>query len=215
MASQDPDGTQISDAEHVLLVEDDAALRLVMRNLLERHGYSVAEAESREAALAELEKNPLLAALVLDLGLPPSPHTTAEGLATIRAVNDNLYTAKIVVLTGQDEESSALAAIKEGAFDFLAKPSRSEDILAAVQRAVFFHQKEQTLAQREGLTRLQINARVEDGLKAVREEAEERLVRQVLKDTDFNIYQSAARLGLKRESVYYFLKKFGIKRDDG
>jgi transcriptional regulator with GAF, ATPase, and Fis domain len=52
-------------------------------------------------------------------------------------------------------------------------------------------------------------------LKAVREDAEERLVRQVLKDTEFNVYQSAARLGVKRESIYYFLKKFGIKREDG
>lgn len=65
----------------------------------------------------------------------------------------------------------------------------------------------------DGLTRLQINARITDGLKAVREDAEEKLVRQVLKDTGFNVYQSAARLGLKRESIYYFLKKFGISRD--
>ena len=145
--------------------------------------------------------------------MPPSPHTTSEGLATIRLVVEGLYGAKIVVLTGQDEESSALSAIKEGAFDFLAKPSSSEDILNAVQRAVLFYSKEKTLSEKEGLTRLQINARVADGLKAVREEAEEKLVRKVLKDTEFNVYQSAAKLGLKRESIYYFLKKFGIKRD--
>jgi DNA-binding NtrC family response regulator len=126
-----------------------------------------------------------------------------------------LHRAKIVVLTGQDEESSALAAIKEGAFDFLSKPSRSADILNAVARAVLFYQKELTLEVEEGLTRLQINAKVSDGLKAVREEDEEKLVRHVLKDTQFNVYQSAVRLGLKRESIYYFLKKFGIKRDDG
>lgn len=200
---------------HILLVEDDPALRLVMRNLLESHDYHVQEADCRQAAEDVLKKDGEIAAVVLDLGLPPSPHTTTEGLATIKAIVTGLYTAKIVVLTGQDEESSALAAIKEGAFDFLAKPSSSEDILSAVHRAVLFYRNERTLSDTEGLTRLQINARVEDGLKAVREEAEERLVRQVLKDTDFNVYQSAAKLGLKRESVYYFLKKFGIKRDDG
>lgn len=199
----------------VLLVEDDPALRLIMRNLLENHDYSVEEADSRATAEAILKAHPDIAAIVLDLGLPPSPHTTTEGLASIRMVQDLLHPAKIVVLTGQDEESSALSAIREGAFDFLAKPSPSEDILKAVQRAVLFHSKERTLSEQEGLTKLQINAKVEDGLKAVREEAEERLVRQVLKDTKFNVYQSAARLGLKRESVYYFLKKFGIKRDDG
>ena len=64
------------------------------------------------------------------------------------------------------------------------------------------------------MTRLQLNAKVADGLKAVREEAEEKLVRQVLKDTDFNIYRSAEKLGIKRESIYYFMKKFGINRGD-
>lgn len=197
----------------ILLVEDDPALRLVMRSVLENNNYSVLEADSKLAAERVLKEHNDIAALVLDLGLPPSPHTTTEGLATIRLVTEGLYPAKIVVLTGQDEESSALAAIKEGAFDFLAKPSSSEDILNAVQRAVLFYSKEKKLSDEEGLTRLQINARVSDGLKAVREEAEEKLVRKVLKDTEFNVYQSAAKLGLKRESIYYFLKKFGIKRD--
>ena len=199
----------------VLLVEDDPALRLVMRNLLEDQGYHVQQADSRDTAEAIFRADDELAVVVLDLGLPPSPHTTSEGLATIRSLTDHLHPAKIVVLTGQDEESSALAAVREGAFDFLAKPSSSDDILQAVQRAALFHKNERTLAVEEGLTRLQINARVADGLKAVREDAEERLVRQVLKDTEFNVYQSAAKLGLKRESVYYFLKKFGIKRKDG
>ena len=199
----------------ILLVEDDPALRLVMRNVMENNDYDVMEADSRVAAEDVLKNNPDIAAIVLDLGLPPSPHTTTEGLATIKAVVEGLYPAKIVVLTGQDEESSALAAIREGAFDFLAKPSKSEDILSAVQRAVLFYDKERTLSEEEGLTKLQINAKVADGLKAVREEAEEKLVRRVLKDTEFNVYQSAAKLGLKRESIYYFLKKFGIKREDG
>jgi DNA-binding NtrC family response regulator len=199
----------------VLLVEDDPGLRLMLRTALESQGYAILEADSKVSAEAALKSKPDTAAVILDLGLPPSPHTTAEGLATIRLLVEQLYPAKIVVLTGQDQESSALAAIKEGAFDFLSKPSRSEDILSAVQRAVLFFEKEQTLSREQGMTRLQINAKVSDGLKAVREEAEERLVRQVLKDTEFNVYQSASRLGLKRESVYYFLKKFGIKREDG
>lgn len=213
MTEQDSEQPEAEELVTILLVEDDPALRLVMRGVMENNGYEVLEADSRIAADAVLRDNPDVAAVVLDLGLPPSPHTTAEGLATIRLIIEGLYPAKIVVLTGQDEESSALAAIKEGAFDFLAKPSSSDDILSAVQRAVLFYRKEKTLSEEEGMTRLQINAKVADGLKAVREEAEEKLVRKVLKDTEFNVYQSATKLGLKRESVYYFLKKFGIKRE--
>ncbi len=208
------DSETAQDKTVVLLVEDDPALRLMLRSVLEIHGFEVEEAASKSSAEQVLNSNDDIAVIILDLGLPPSAHTTAEGLATIELVSEKMISAKIVVLTGQDEESSALAAIKAGAFDFLAKPSKSEDILSAVKRAVLFYEKERYLSKEEGLTRLQINAKVADGLKAVREEAEEKLVRQVLKDTEFNVYQSAARLGLKRESVYYFLKKFGIKRDD-
>ena len=197
----------------VLLVDDDEALRGALRNMLDMRDYEVLEADSRKAALNLLSRRSDVGVIVLDLGMPPAEHSTEEGLAVIRAVSSTIHAAKIIVLTGQDEESSALEAIREGAFDFLSKPARSQDILQAVRRALLFHRNEQTLAS-EGMTRLQINAKVADGLKAVREEAEEKLVRQVLKATDFNVYKSAARLGLKRESIYYFLKKFEIKRDD-
>lgn len=199
----------------VLLVEDDPALRLMLRSVLELNDFSILESDSKVTAEKVLAEEVEIAVIILDLGLPPSPHTTSEGLAVIKSVSDKMHPAKIVVLTGQDEESSALAAIKAGAFDFLSKPSKSNDILSSVNRAKLFYDKEKRLSEEEGLTRLQINAKVSDGLKAVREEAEEKLVRQVLKDTKFNVYQSAAKLGLKRESVYYFLKKFGIKREDG
>ena len=144
--------------------------------------------------------------MILDLGLPPSPHTPAEGLALLRSVCAAIHPVKIIVLTGQDQESAALQAIREGAFDFLAKPASSLDILQAVRRAFLFCCKEQEMAA-GGVTRLHVNARVSEGLKAVRDKVEEKLVRQVLHETGFNVNQSAARLGLKRESLYYFLKK--------
>lgn len=197
----------------MLLVEDDAALRSILRDSLEMHGMRVVEADCRTTALSKLASNPDIGVMLIDLGLPPAEHSTTEGIALINGILADNNTAKVIVLTGQDEESSALAAIREGAFDFLAKPAQFDDILRSVKRALLFQRQEAQMAV-EGLTRLQINARVSDGLKAVREDAEERLVRQVLKETGFNVYQSAARLGLKRESIYYFLKKFGINRQD-
>ena len=200
-------------AKMILLVEDDCALRSILRDLLEMHGYTVLEADCRAFALDVLNKHRHLPVVILDLGLPPSPHTTEEGLSFIRAVITDFHAAKIIVLTGQDQENAALDAIREGAFDFLAKPATTADIVKAVHRAFLFSRKESEMAE-EGITHLHLKARICDGLKAVREEAEEKLVRKVLKDTGFNVYQSAARLGLKRESIYYFLNKFGIERHD-
>jgi DNA-binding NtrC family response regulator len=211
--SSEPDSAKESRG-HLMLVEDDAVLRLLLRNSLEDAGYEVQAAESRPEALEKLKQVDDIAVAIVDLGLPPVEHTTLEGLALIRTVTTEYPAIKIIVLTGQDEEQSAFEAIKEGAFDFLSKPARSQDILLAVQRAFLFHRKEQDMLA-DGHARLQLNTRYTDGLKAVREEAEEKLVRQVLKDTGFNVYKSAEKLGIKRESIYYFMKKFQISRDDG
>jgi two-component system, response regulator RegA len=197
----------------IMLVEDDAVLRLLLRNSREDAAYDVETTESRPEALEKLKQVDDIAVAIVDLGLPPVEHTTLEGLALIRTITTEYPAVKIIVLTGQDEEQSAFEAIKEGAFDFLSKPARSQDILLAVQRAFLFHRKEQDMLA-DGHARLQLNTRYTDGLKAVREEAEEKLVRQVLKDTGFNVYKSAEKLGIKRESIYYFMKKFQISRDD-
>ena len=62
-------------AARVLLVEDDPALRQVLRNVLEISGYHVQEADSKATAEAVLKQDADIAVIVLDLGLPPSPHT--------------------------------------------------------------------------------------------------------------------------------------------
>jgi len=212
-----PNSSETADTEAgrgtVLLVEDDQVLRMLLRNTLEDASYAVMEAETRPDALAKLREHNDVAVAIVDLGLPPVEHTTLEGLALIRTLVSDNPDIKIIVLTGQDEEQSALEAIREGAFDFLSKPARSEDIRLAVQRAFLFHRKEHDMMA-IGHARLQLNTRYTDGLKAVREDAEEKLVRQVLKDTGFNVYKSAEKLGIKRESIYYFMKKFQITRDD-
>jgi DNA-binding NtrC family response regulator len=204
---------QIPDA-CILLVEDDHALRGVLRNGLEMQGFKVLEADSKNRAMQILNDDAQsVNVMILDLGLPPKAHTTEEGLDVIKQATAAMHATKIIVLTGQDEEKSALDAIREGAFDFLAKPASSEDIHNSVSRAILFHSKEKDLSA-DGMTRLQLNAKVAGGLKAVREDAEEKLVRQVLKETGFNIYRTAEKLGIKRESIYYFMKKFGINRDE-
>ncbi len=202
-----------ADPPTILLVEDDPALRAMLRSMLELHDYRVAEADGREAALRRIAEHEAIRVVILDLGLPPAPHDITEGIATLKAIQDELMTAKVIVLTGQDQEAAALAAVREGAFDFLAKPAAAETILMAVRRAFLFLEQESALS-RQGLTRIAVNAQVGEGLKSVRDDAEERLVRQILKETGFNVYQSAKRLGVKRENIYYFMKKFGIQRDD-
>lgn len=202
----------MADLNEILLVEDDLALRTMLRGILELNGFHVAEAGQRSEALDQLRDNPMIDVVILDLGLPPFAHQITEGILALKEIQAEILPVKVVVLTGQDQEAAALEAIREGAFDFLDKPATAESILGAVRRARLFRQKEREL-NLEGIARIAINAQLSEGLKGVRSDAEERLVRQVLKDTGFNVYQSALRLGVKRENIYYLLKKFGIQRD--
>lgn len=196
----------------ILIVDDDAALRLMLRGVLELNNYIVKEAANRTEALEHLHPSSSISIIILDLGLPPIAHDIQEGIAALKAIESKLLPIKVLVLTGQDQEAAALAAIRDGAFDFLAKPASVEQILNAIQRALLFIQKESELGA-QGITRIAINAQINAGLKGVRVDAEERLVRQILRETKFNVNQSAKRLGVKRENIYYFLKKFGIARD--
>ncbi|MFZ4536570.1 response regulator [Propionivibrio sp.] len=202
-----------SASRHLLLVEDDSALRTMLRGILELNDFTVSEAEDRLTALDWLRSTPEVAVVILDLGLPPHPHDITEGIETLRAIEAGFMSVKVIVLTGQDQEAAALEAIREGAFDFLAKPASAATILQSVRRALLFMEKEREMG-RQGVTRIALNIQIGEGLKGVRTDAEERLVRQVLKETGFNVLQSAKRLGVKRENVYYFMKKFGIQRDD-
>ena len=196
----------------ILLVEDDASLRDWWCGSLEDMGYHVRSAGSAVEALAIFRQTPTPIELaVLDLGLPPSPNEPTAGLELLRQLLLERPALKVVVLTGQDEPSTALTAIGLGAFDFLNKPASSQRLRDALARAVLFLQPEKQL-NTDGQARMTLTAPISEGVKEFGEAAQERLVRAVLDDSEFNVAQAARKLGLSREHLYYFMKKFGIQR---
>ncbi|MBP6942156.1 MAG: response regulator [Syntrophorhabdaceae bacterium] len=196
--------------ENVLIVEDDKALRSQVRFALEEY-YNVFEAGNREEAMDCLGKEDI-GVVVLDLGLPPNENTPEEGIKLLQHILENL-TAKVIILTGQKTEGIAMDAIKEGAFDYIMKPVNMEKILFSIERAILFRDAEEKLEKR-GVKKISFNVEIGQGLQPVREEAEKNFVLKVLRDTNFNIYKAAKLLNVKRESIYYFMKKFGFKREE-
>ena len=196
----------------VLLVEDDASLRDWWSGSLEDMGYAVLSAGSvaEATALSRQTVTPIELA-VLDLGLPPTPNEATAGLELMRLLILERPALKVLVLTGQDEPSVALTAIGLGAFDFLNKPASSQRLREALARAVLFLQAEKQL-HAGGQTRMTLTAPIAEGVKEFGEAAQERLVRAVLAESQFNVAQAARKLGLTREHLYYFMKKFGIQR---
>ncbi|MDP3611625.1 MAG: helix-turn-helix domain-containing protein [Rubrivivax sp.] len=60
-----------------------------------------------------------------------------------------------------------------------------------------------------------LTAPISEGVREFGEAAQEKLVRSVLADSQFNVAQAARKLGVSREHLYYFMKKFGIERAAG
>ncbi|MBD8526007.1 response regulator [Pseudomarimonas arenosa] len=196
----------------LLVVDDDPSLLQLLALTLQQAGFQVYTAECRDDALEIARAEPDIQIALCDLGLPPRPNEITEGIHLVEQLLMQRPDMKAIVITGQDQESAALAAIRAGAFDFLAKPVQAVQIRAAVDRAQLFASKEATLRD-AGESRITIATRVDEGIREAGEAAEERLLRQVLADTGFNVAEASRRLGLQRENLYYFMKKYGIKRD--
>ncbi len=193
----------------LLIVEDDEALSSYLASAMIAEGYRVACARTRQEALT-IKPQPLLT--LMDLGLPPAENRISEGLFLIDALLASEPHSKIIVITGQDEESAAFEAVRRGAFDFLSKPASMTDIKTAIKRACLFLHHEEHLSE-EGETRLHITVRFADGPKETGDAVEEQMVRGTLADTRGNVTEAAKRLGLVREHIYYYMKKYGIQLD--
>lgn len=199
----------------ILVIDDDIAIRELLSLSLEAQGYQVITAENAEDGIQKLLQNASeIKLLILDMGMPPHEHTPEEGLKVLDRISLASLSCKVIVLTGQDAEATSYQAIKHGAFDFLSKPVSSEHLLSAVNRACLFYQQSQKLKQQEGIQKVELDLALGEGVKSARNQAEYKLVKQVLKDTDFNIHEVARRLDLKRENVYYLIKKYDLKREN-
>ena len=116
----------------VLLVEDEEPLRRVLRDLLERDGFTVVEAADGMAALDEIDRaSP--DAVVLDLNLP-----RLDGYGVLARLRSRAATAHlpVIVLTAKADEDNEVRVFQSGANDFLTKPFRPRALAARLRALI-------------------------------------------------------------------------------
>jgi len=123
----------------LLIVEDDATARRQLRWTFDE--YEVVVAEDRGEALAALAQTQAPVVL-LDLGLPPDPDGSSEGLRALEQILEQAPATKVIVVTGREEHEVALRAIELGACDFYRKPIQVDEVRFLVQRASRLHRLE-------------------------------------------------------------------------
>jgi two-component system, NtrC family, response regulator len=124
----------MSTAAHspLLIVEDDLALQKQIKWSLD--SFESVTASDRETALVQFRRHQP-AVVTMDLGLPPDPDSVSEGFKLLEQLLDIDPKVKIIVLTGQDDQSNALRAVALGAYDFLAKPFDPDVLKLTIERA--------------------------------------------------------------------------------
>ncbi len=119
-------------ATPLLIVEDDLALQKQIKWSLD--SFESVTASDRESALLQQRRHQPAVA-TMDLGLPPDPDSVSEGfklLEQMLAFDPNI---KVIVLTGQNDQTNALRAVAIGAYDFLAKPVDPDVLRLTIERA--------------------------------------------------------------------------------
>jgi two-component system KDP operon response regulator KdpE len=113
----------------VLVVDDEPAIRRLLRTSLRAHGYDVVEADDGRKALEKLERD-TIGVVVLDLGLPH-----LDGFGVIENLRKAGSAVPIIVLSSRADEAGKVRALDLGADDYVTKPFGIDELLARIRAA--------------------------------------------------------------------------------
>src|SRR5512145_2490805 len=119
-----------NETAHVLVVDDEGAIRYSVSKTLQRIGYEVDEAATGEEALDMMGKREY-DVILTDIRMPG-----LTGVELLKRIKDQSPDAIVILMTGYASLGTAVESLRLGAHDYLIKPSSSQDIRQSVARGV-------------------------------------------------------------------------------
>lgn len=116
----------------ILITDDERDIRELIGEILRDEGYSVALAASSEECMAAFDSDPP-ALMILDLWLRDSG---MDGIEILKAVKKQRPETPVVIISGHGNIEIAVAAIRQGAYDFIEKPFNIDQLLVVIRRAM-------------------------------------------------------------------------------
>ena len=139
--------TEQADAARILVVDDERVIREILAEFLSLEGFSVNTVEDGEKALTELRLHPY-DLLITDLKMPK-----LSGLQLLEKVEQERLGVLTVLMTGFGTVETAIEAMKKGAYDYLLKPFKVEEVIHVVERALYRQRLQaENIRLREALT---------------------------------------------------------------
>ncbi|HEV7488446.1 MAG TPA: sigma-54 dependent transcriptional regulator [Thermoanaerobaculia bacterium] len=115
----------------VLIVDDEEVLRDVLDAVLRREGFEVLMASSGEEALAVLDEDDNIDLVILDIMLPG-----ISGIDTLRSLRISNPSLPVIIITAFSSIDGAIQAMKHGAFHYIPKPFKNEEVILTVNKAL-------------------------------------------------------------------------------
>lgn len=116
----------------ILIVDDERDIRELISDILVDEGYATRKAGSSDDAMAELAKD-MPGLLILDIWLKDSD---MDGIDILKHVKKTTPELPVVIISGHGNIEIAVAAIKQGAYDFIEKPFNIDQLLVVIRRAM-------------------------------------------------------------------------------
>lgn len=113
----------------ILIVDDEPNLRKSLALLLSEEGYDVATEGSPSAALS-LAKSEAFDIVISDVRMPEM-----DGIELLRRLKEEKVASLVIMMSAYGSEDAAIAAMREGAYDYIPKPFRPDEVLLAIRKA--------------------------------------------------------------------------------
>jgi len=115
----------------ILIVDDEEVLRDVLETVLRREGFDVVLAASGEEALSVLDGQDEIDLVILDIMLPG-----ISGIDTLRSIRVSSPELPVIIITAFSSIDGAIEAMKHGAFHYIPKPFKNEEVVLTVNKAL-------------------------------------------------------------------------------
>ena len=115
---------------HIIIVDDEEAIRHSTSFMLRHAGYLVKTFPDGPPFLEELTDDPEATCILLDVRMPDM-----DGITVLKTLRQRGFAVPVIILTGHGDVSTAVTAMKSGATDFLEKPYKKEDLISAIETA--------------------------------------------------------------------------------
>ncbi len=116
---------------HILIADDDASIRALLRSLLEGDGYRVSEARTGGEVISLLSDGKPVDLLLMDLRMPE-----LSGMDILQRITDQGLGVPVILMTAFGTANIAIKAIQLGAHDYITKPFEIDDLVVAVEKAL-------------------------------------------------------------------------------